>query len=116
TGRLTTIDTDENSGYLIAGPYAEVTNRVIGDSVEELAGLEPADFFVHDSLHTYEHERAEYETVRLRAGAVLLSDNAHVTTALPEWAERTGRRFLYFAERPDRHWYPGGGIGAAWEP
>ena len=114
TGRLTTIDMNEDSGYLIQGRYAEVTGRVIGDSIRELAALDPADIFLHDSLHTYEHETTEYETVKLSSNALVLSDNAHSTAALPDWAERTGHRFLFFAEQPERHWYPGSGIGAAW--
>lgn len=117
TGRLTTIDTDPDSGYLIQPPYAEVIDRLVGDSVTELGRLAvPVDLFLHDSLHTFEHETAEYETAaaRLSAGALVLSDNGHVTDALPRWAELTGRRFLFFHEQPGDHWYPGGGIGAAW--
>ena len=110
------IDINDDSGYLIRGRYAEVTDRVVGDSIRELAALDTADVLLHDSLHTYEHETTEYETVQLHSNAVVLSDNAHVTAALPDWAERTGHRFLFFAERPARHWYPGSGIGAAWRP
>ena len=35
-GRLTTIDIDPDAGYLIAEPWAEVIDRRIGSSVEEL--------------------------------------------------------------------------------
>ncbi len=42
-----------------------------------------------------------------------MSDNGEVTDQLMRWAEQTRRRFLYFDERPDRHWWPGGGIAAA---
>jgi predicted O-methyltransferase YrrM len=115
-GTLTTLDVNSDAGYLISGDYATVTDLRLGDSLATLAHMEqPVDFFLHDSLHTREHELAEYRAVmpRLSEHAVVLSDNAHVTDALPSWAEQTGRRFTFFQERPDRHWYPGGGIGLA---
>jgi predicted O-methyltransferase YrrM len=116
-GRLTTIDVNPESGYLIAGRYADVVDRVIGDSVDVLgASPEPVDVFLHDSLHTFEYETAELDAVgkRLTPKAVVLSDNAHETDALSRWAERNGRTFAFFKEEPERHWYPGDGIGAAW--
>jgi hypothetical protein len=113
-GRVTTIDTNNAAGSLLGGSYAEVVDFRVGDSVALLPRLDPVDFFIHDSLHTAEHEAAELEAVSLTADSVALSDNAHVTDVLAGWAERTGRRFLYFQERPRRHWYPGAGIGAAW--
>ena len=118
-GRLTTMDVNPDSGYLVAGRYADVVDRVIGDSVETLrSGSEPVDLFLHDSLHTFEYETAEFTAVepRLSARAVVLSDNAHDSDALGHWAERTGRTFGFFAEQPHGHWYPGDGIGAAWRP
>lgn len=115
-GHLTTIDINNDSGYLITGRYADVTDRVIGDSVAVLnRRTAPVDLFLHDSLHTREHELAEYAAVdpHLTSGALVVSDNAHATDALPSWAEQTGRRFLFFAEMPIGHWYPGSGIGVA---
>ena len=113
-GRLTTIDVNPDSGYLIGGVYGDVVDWVIGDSVSELSQLAPVDLFLHDSLHTYAHETAEYAAAPLAEGSLVLSDNAHATNALAQWAEGTGRRFLFFGERPRDHWYPGSGIGAAW--
>ena len=42
------------------------------------------DIFLHDSLHTFEHEAAELAAVgpRLTPNALVLSDNAHATDAL----------------------------------
>jgi predicted O-methyltransferase YrrM len=115
-GRVTTIDVNPDSGYLIADQYAAVVDRRIGDSADVLRQLGTADLFLHDSLHTRDHERAELEAVEplLSPHALVLSDNAHNTTALSDWAEQTGRRFLFFGERPRDHWYPGDGIGASW--
>ncbi|MGY1723811.1 class I SAM-dependent methyltransferase [Blastococcus sp. SYSU DS0533] len=118
-GRLTTVDINPESGYLIAGPYAQVVDRVVADSVETLRSLErPVDVFLHDSWHTFEYETAELDAVapRLRDTSVVLSDNAHDSDALSAWAERTGRRFTFFREEPLEHWDPGAGIGAAWSP
>jgi hypothetical protein len=115
-GRLVTIDVHADTGFLITEPYDEVVDRRIGDSLDVLNNLgSSVDMFLHDSLHTPEHEVAEFEAVQrwLAPTAVVLSDNAHVTDVLAGWAERTGRRYAYFQERPEHHWYRGGGIGLA---
>lgn len=115
-GRLTTIDVHPESGYLIREQYAQVVDRRLGDSLEVIKTLtEPVDFFLHDSLHTKEHEIAEFDAVlpRLSDDGVVLSDNASKTDALAEWAEAHQRRFLFFQERPEGHWYPGDGIGVS---
>jgi predicted O-methyltransferase YrrM len=118
-GRLTTIDVNPSNGYLITGRYTEVIDRLIGDSAAVVReGTSPVDVFLHDSLHTFEHETAEFEGVRprLTPHAVVLSDNAHESDALSRWAEAQGRTFSFFAEQPAKHWHPGDGIGAAWHP
>ena len=43
----------------------------------------------------------------LRPNAVILSDNAHDSSALSEWAERTGRHYLFFKEQPSTTGGPG---------
>lgn len=115
-GRLTTIDVEPKSGYLIGGPWATVTERRTGNSVDLLAESKDVDIFLHDSLHTYDYETRELKAVEpnLRANAIVLSDNAHCSSALSDWAERKGLHYLFFKERPSRHWWPGDGIGAAW--
>lgn len=116
-GRLSTYDINPESGFLIQPPYADVIDVNVGDSVEGLAQInEPVDIFLHDSLHTESYELAELDAVeaRLSPNALVLSDNSHATLALSSWAERTGRRFLFFGEKPANHWYPGDGIGVAW--
>lgn len=115
-GRLTTIDIDADSGYLIAEPWAKVIEKRVGSSVAELAKLRDVDMFLHDSLHTYEYETKELSVVEpnLSANAIVLSDNAHDSAALSQWAERTGRHYLFFKEQPVNHWWPGDGIGVAW--
>jgi hypothetical protein len=115
-GRLTTIDIDPESGHLIGEPWATVIDRRTGSSIDMLAELRDVDMFLHDSLHTYDYETKELTTVEpnLRVGAIILSDNAHDSSALSDWAEQTGRHYLFFREQPAGHWWPGDGIGAAW--
>lgn len=114
-GRYLGIDCNPHAGWLLREPWSRVGGIVHGDSLEELAKLECIDFLIHDSDHTPGHESAEYELAlpRLSDGAWVLSDNAHVSDALWRFARDTKRRYLYFAEQPQDHWYPGAGIGVA---
>lgn len=115
-GRLTTIDIDQEAGFLIEEPWASVIDRHIGSSLDVLRELRDVDMFLHDSLHTYDYETQELAAVEpnLSADAIILSDNAHDSSALSDWSERTGHRYLFFKEQPLNHWWPGDGIGAAW--
>jgi hypothetical protein len=115
-GRLTTIDIDPDAGYLIGDPWGGVIDCRVGSSVDLLGTLKNVGVFLHDSLHTYDYETGELRAVEpnLRAGAIVLSDNAHDSSALSDWAERSGRHYLFFKEQPRDHWWPGDGIGAAW--
>jgi hypothetical protein len=117
SGSLQTIDINPDSGYLITGQYAAVTERAVGDSLRVLQQDDrPVDLFLHDSWHSFSHETSELASVapRLTTHAVVLSDNAHATDALAQWAEEERRQFSFFGEQPADHWYPGGGIGASW--
>ena len=115
-GRLTTIDIDPEAGCLIGEPWASVIDRCSGNSVAVLGALRNVDMFLHDSLHTYDYETKELTAVgpNLRPDAIILSDNAHETSALSDWAERNGLHYLFFKELPLDHWWPGDGIGVAW--
>jgi len=118
-GRLTTIDIDPDAGHLITQPWASVIDSRTGSSVEVLPTLHDVGVFLHDSVITYDFETAELATVEpnLLPGAIVMSDNARSSpgvSALSDWAERTGRHYLYFKEQPRDHWWPGDGIGAAW--
>lgn len=118
-GRLTSVDINPSSGYLVQDQYADVTDLRVQDSLQGIAAVRgPIDLFIHDSWHSPEHEAAEFAvaTPLLSDDARVLSDNAHVTAELPRWAEAHDRAFLFFGEKPQNHWYPGGGIGGAWRP
>jgi hypothetical protein len=115
-GRLTTVDIDPEAGHLIGGRWADVIDQHTGSSTDLLAKLADVDMFIHDSLHTYDYETEELAAVEpnLLPDALVLSDNARESAALSDWAERTGRHFLFFGEEPAGHWWRGDGIGAAW--
>jgi len=118
-GRLSALDINPDAGYLLRGRYREVADIIVGDSLTTIPALaEPVDLFLHDSWHSEEHEAAELAAIepKLAGNAVLLTDNAAETDVLSRYAERTGRRFLYFQEQPVRHWHTGDGTGIAWPP
>jgi hypothetical protein len=115
-GRLTTIDVNPAAGYLIGDRWSGVIDRVRGDSRVVLGELDRTiGLFIHDSVHTVEHESAEYRLIEpnLTETSVVLSDNSDVAPTLMEWAERRGWTFEFFQEIPLNHWCQGGGIGAA---
>jgi len=114
-GRLVTIDIEPHSGLLIGGEWARVIEQVIGDSLVALNNIDNIDLFIHDSDHSADHEFRELESLvsHLSADGTVLSDNSHVTSMLAEWSLKHNRLFLFFAEKPLNHWYPGAGIGVS---
>ncbi|MFC1705406.1 class I SAM-dependent methyltransferase [Planctomycetota bacterium] len=115
-GRYFGTDINPRAGWLLGEPYAQFGEILYGDSLESLRRLERMiDLFINDSCHSKEYERAEYDLVatKLSEKGIVLGDNAHCTAELYEFAQRANRRFLYFQECPQDHWYPGGGIGVA---
>lgn len=116
-GRYLGTDINPQAGWMFQGAYREVGEILYGDSIESLQRLEgPIDLFINDSDHSSEYEEREYACIALKLSptAVVLGDNALVTDKLYQFAVATGRRFLFFSEKPADHWYPGAGIGAAW--
>jgi len=90
-----------DSSYLPAGkePGWIVPDRLrtrwrlhIGDSAEVLPSLlrelGGVDIFIHDSLHTYEHMKFEFEMARpyIRHGGLLLADDAQWNSAFHSFA------------------------------
>ena len=118
-GRLLSFDVVPTAGRLLDDHLRQFVTVIVGDAVESLPrALEGRriGFFVHDSLHTYAHERAELEVATAHAAdrIVLISDNAHVTTALADVAAENGAAaYASFTERPVRHLYPGAALGIA---
>lgn len=113
-GRYLGTDINPHAGILFRGAFATTGDILYGDSIESLRTIDqPIDVFINDSDHSAEYEAREYETVagRLSEASLVLGDNSHVTSKLQEFAWGQRRPYLFFAERPEGHWYPGGGIG-----
>ena len=116
-GRYLGTDINPQAGWLFQGEYRKAGEILYGDSIDSIQHLEgPIDLFINDSDHSADYEEREYACIapKLSPSAVVLGDNAHVTDKLYQFAVATGRRFLFFSEKPADHWYPGAGIGAAW--
>ncbi len=120
-GMLLSFDVVSDAGWMLDEQLRTRVRLVQGDTTEtlprELAGRK-IDLFVHDSLHTYEHERFELALALDHASpnAVLISDNSHATTALSDLAREAELTFALYRERPIRHFYPGAGLGIAVAP
>lgn len=114
-GILYTLDIEPSAGLLIGDRFSGTIIQKIGDSIRSITDLSNIDFFIHDSDHSAEHERAEFDAVlsRLSPNAICLSDNSHVTDVLSEWSKVTDRQFSFFKEQPLGHWYRGCGIGVS---
>ena len=114
-GKVTALDIEPGAGWLVQPPYDRAVELRVGDSHATLREIaEPIDLFVHDSDHSYEHEAGEYQIIegRLSDSAVVLSDNAHRSTALMDFAESAGRDYYFCPERPENEFYRAAGIGA----
>jgi len=111
-------DINPKAGYLLSENYSNYGEILYGDSIESLKQFDKViDLFINDSDHLAEYEAKEYETVatKLAKNAIILGDNAHCTNKLVEFALKTGRQFIFFQEKPFKHWYPGAGIGIAFK-
>lgn len=118
-GVLFTIDVNPEAGFLLENIQSPRLNRLLGDSIQEIGrGVIPSpDFFIHDSLHTYAHEKGELEAISriLATGSILISDNSFSCAALEDFASESGMLFEFFKDEPLDHWYRGGGIGIAYD-
>ena len=114
-GRLYALDIQPGAGWLVQAPYDSVVEFLIGDSHATLREMrEPIDLFVHDSDHSYEHEAGEYRIIRERLSdrSLVLSDNAHKSTALMDFAESVDRDYYFCPEQPENKFHSANGIGA----
>lgn len=108
-------DIDLNAGTLIKKFLGDHCSVLYGDSIESLRGFsdQTIDFFISDSDHNSAYEFQEYLEVesKLSKQAIILGDNSHISDALLRYSIERNRNFLFFAEKPLDHWYPGAGIG-----
>jgi len=115
-GRYLGTDINPDAGFLLTQPYSQVGAILYGDSLESLATISSIDLFINDSDHSADYEAREYEAIlpKLSYAGVILGDNSHVTDELAAFSVKHGRRFIFFREQPENHWYPGAGIGISY--
>ena len=84
----------QGQGYLVPESLRQHWTLINGDSRVELprllAQLGTIDFFLHDSLHTYEHMTWEYHTAwaALRRGGVLSTHDISLTHAFKDFSRK----------------------------
>ena len=115
-GKYYGIDIDPKSGSFLNGFADDRAKLLFGDSIEMISEIdELIDLYINDGDHNPEYEYREIKALQqhLSPKAVLIADNAHVSPALADWSLENGMAFQFFSEKPNKHWYPGGGIGLA---
>ena len=103
-----------DAGKLLAEPHSRVKRVFYGDSITTLhAFSEEIDLFINDSDHSADYEYDEYSSIasKLSESELVIGENSYVTSKLAEWSVESGRKFLFFSEKPQEHWYPDAGIG-----
>lgn len=115
-GTLVSVDIDPESGWMVAQALRSRLERHVGDARAVLPAVlsgREVGVFIHDSLHTYEHERFELELALEHADGdlFLVSDNAHASTALSDVCRQHGVPYYEFTEQPVGHFYPGAALG-----
>jgi predicted O-methyltransferase YrrM len=89
-------------GYLVPEYLRSRWTLILEDArkaLPELMGKLPMiDFFYHDSLHSYDHMKFEFETAwpRLRDGGLLLSDDVLWNNAFHEACKTHGRKPMIY--------------------
>ena len=117
-GRYVGTEIKTTSGILYSSPYTSVGEIIYGDSIQTLKSLtSEVDLFINDSDHSPDYEFNEYLEIKnkIHSKSILLGDNSHVSEKLLQFSKLTERKFLYFSEDPQDHWYPGGGVGFSFE-
>jgi predicted O-methyltransferase YrrM len=113
-GKYFGTDINPDAGYFLQPPYSGYGDILYGDSIKSLQAFPDfIDLFINDSDHSESYEEAEFELIKnkLSPSGIVLGDNSHVTPKLAEFSVREGRRFIFLAEEPSRHWYRGAGVG-----
>ena len=116
-GRYFGTDIDLNAGSLMSNLDKTVGTILYGDSINSINGLNDSiDLFISDSDHSLDYEMREYQAVKskMQSSGIYISDNAHISSKLLEFANAEGLAFDYLNEVPKEHWYPGGGLGIAY--
>lgn len=111
-------DINPDAGYLISEKYTKYATIFYGDSIESLRNFSKSiDLFINDSNHDPNYEEEEYKVIesKLSETSIILGDNCEITDKLLSFSQEKNRSFVFFQEKPLKHWYPGGGIGISFK-
>lgn len=95
----------KQAGWLVPAALRGRWEFVAGKTAEKLPRLlerdGTIDIFIHDSEHTYGNMMFEYQTAwpRLREGGLLLTDDAGLTYAFEDFAEKTSAPRAVYADK-----------------
>ncbi len=93
---VTILSEGMETGFLVPETLKSRWTLILGDARVELPRLltnfDSLDLFHHDSLHTYEHMRFEYEEVwpKLRIGGFIVSDDVTRNHAFEDFCDDVG--------------------------
>ncbi len=100
--RESTLPSNCGPGWVIPNCLRERHEMLLGDSHVLLPAVLEAqgevDMFLHDSLHTFEHQWFEYSAAwpRLSSGGLLLSDDIFWNAAFHRFCTKLGRPYMIF--------------------
>ena len=117
-GKYIGTDIDPSAGKLLSDKYLKYGRIIYGDSIKSLQTINnKIDIFINDSDHSADYEYNEYQAIKdkLSNNSLVLGDNSHVTDKLSKFSNEENRQFVYFAEKPKNHWYPGAVIGISFK-
>jgi hypothetical protein len=115
-GKFIGLDINKEAGDLIksGSPYRTFAEIKFGDAIASLNLLEEKiDFYFSDGLRTYAYEQNEFANLRqkLNDQSIVITNKATFSKALYELSVELKRKFSFFKEHPQGHWYEGSGIG-----
>jgi hypothetical protein len=117
-GRLLSIDIDPKAGWVVPDRLRDCWERVVGDIRTDLApaiGEREVGLLTHDSVHSEELQRLEFELALRRAAdpLYLVDQSGLELPTLRDLCARRGGEHHYFLERPQGHFYRPSGTGVA---
>lgn len=104
-GEIWPVPKGEQPGWIIPGELRHRWELIIGRSSEKLPPLleqlKSMDIFLHDSEHSYENMKWEYQTIwpYLKEGGLLLSHDIDRNGAFSEFCNGVGARSFVFLSR-----------------
>lgn len=114
-GQYIGLDINPLAGVLIKHEkYHSVAEMRYQDTIEVLSQFtDTIDFYFSDGVRSADYESREFSILfeRLSSNGVVVSNKMEISDQLCQFATTFGKKFIYFKEKPEHHWYPGSGIG-----